>query len=88
MKKLFLKAKVANDDVTSFRNNNSWLVYHPGEALMFRELDNVWEELKPVYSGYFKKLVFADFPNEADIYMTLKQIKQRLLSVTWTIKVD
>lgn len=80
--------KVANDDVTSFRNNNSWLVYHPSEALMFRELDNAWEELKPVYSGDFKKLVFADFPNEADIYVTLKQIKQRLLSVTWTIKVD
>jgi hypothetical protein len=27
--------KVANDDVTSFRNNNKWLIYHPNEALIF-----------------------------------------------------
>jgi hypothetical protein len=30
--------KVANDDVSSFKNNNLWLVHHPKEALIFREL--------------------------------------------------
>ncbi len=33
--------KVANDDVTSFRNNNKWLNYHPSEALIFKDLENV-----------------------------------------------
>jgi hypothetical protein len=28
---------VANDDVASFKNNNSWLIHHPNESLMFRE---------------------------------------------------
>lgn len=80
--------KVANDDVTSFRNNNDWLVHHPIEALIFRELIITWEELKPVYSEDFRKLVFTDFPSEADVNVTLRQIKQRLLSVMWTIKVE
>ncbi|WP_028295707.1 nucleotidyl transferase AbiEii/AbiGii toxin family protein [Olivibacter sitiensis] len=80
--------KVANDDVVSFKNNNDWLIHHPNEALMFRELETVWGELQPIYSGDFKKLVFADFPKDIDVLATLQQIKQRLTSVKWTIKVD
>lgn len=30
--------KVAIDDVASFRNNNKWLMHHPKEALIFKEL--------------------------------------------------
>ena len=33
--------KVANDDVASFRNNNKWLNYHPNEALIFKDLENI-----------------------------------------------
>lgn len=79
--------KVASDDVASFKNNNDWLVHHPNEALMFRELETVWNELRPVYNGDFRKLVFADFPNDTDVLATLQQIKQRLSSVKWTIKI-
>ena len=38
--------KVATDDVTSFRNNNQWLVHHPNESFMFSHLDTIWKELK------------------------------------------
>ncbi len=79
--------KVANDDVASFKNNNDWLIYHPNEALIFQELETVWNELQPVYNGDFRKLVFADFPNDTDVLATLQQIKQRLTSVKWTIKI-
>jgi hypothetical protein len=43
--------KVANDDIASFRSNNKWLIHHPNEALLFKDLDNVWNDLKTVYSG-------------------------------------
>lgn len=80
--------KVANDDVASFKNNNDWLVHHPDKALMFRKLETVWTELQPIYNGDFRKLVFADFPNATDVLATLQQIKQRLSSVEWTIKIN
>jgi hypothetical protein len=37
--------KVANNDVASFKNNNQWLAYHPNEALIFKDMKNVWSEL-------------------------------------------
>ena len=80
--------KVANDDVASFKNNNKWLIHHPQEALLFRELDRVWNELLPIYNGNFKKLVFAGFPKDEDVLSTLKQIKQRLTKVKWIIKIE
>ena len=30
--------KVANDDVSSFKNNNKWLIHHPKEALIYNKL--------------------------------------------------
>jgi len=80
--------KVANDDVVSFRNNNKWLAYHPSEALIFKDLDNVWEKLRTTYSGNFKDLVYGEFPGEADILNTLKIIQRRLEKITWAIKID
>lgn len=84
--KLFLK--VANDDVTSFRNNNQWLIYHPKQALIFNDLENTWNELKATYSGEFKELVFGDFPNPEEIYETLILIKKRLDLIEWTITIE
>ena len=82
-----LLLKVANDDVASFRNNNQWLIHHPNESLMFKDLDYVWNELKAIYNGDLKNLVYADdFPNEGVVLETLKRIKERLASITWTIE--
>jgi len=80
--------KVANDDVVSFKNNNNWLIHHPNEALIFLELESVWNELQPIYNGNFRKLVFTDFPTDTGILAILQQIKQRLSSVEWTIKLE
>jgi hypothetical protein len=77
--------KVANDDVASFRNNNKWLNYHPNDALIFRDLENVWTELKTIYNGDFKNLVYGELPKEEAILETLKMIQERLkaISLSW-----
>ena len=80
--------KVACDDVASFRNNNKWLNYHPNEALIFKDLENVWDELKTIYNGDFKNLVYGELPKEEAILETLKMIQERLKTISWTIKIE
>src|SRR5690554_2833749 len=80
--------KVANDDVLSFRNNNQWLIHHPKEALIFKDLESVWNTMKITYSNDFKDLVYGDLPNEGDILNTLKMIRERLKAISWTIKIE
>jgi len=80
--------KVANDDVASFKNNNQWLVYHPNEALIFKDLENVWSELKTIYNGDFRNLVYGELPKEEEILETLKMIRDRMVSVKWLIVND
>lgn len=79
---------VASADITSFRNNNQWLNFHPNEALIFRNLENTWNELISTYNGDFKELVFGNFPNADDIQKSLNMIKNRLSTVNWSIKVE
>ena len=78
---------VASDDVISFKNNNKWLVNHPVDAVIFKELDVVWNELKVTYTTDFKNLVYGDLPNEKDVLNTLKMIRERLRTIIWEIKV-
>ena len=80
--------KVANDDVASFRNNNKWLNHHPNEAIIFKDLENVWNELKIIYSGDFKNLVYGELPKEEAVLKTLKMIRERLKTVKWLIVND
>jgi hypothetical protein len=80
--------KVANDDVASFRNNNQWLIHHPSEALIFKNLESVWDTIKTTYSSDFKDLVYGDLPNEGDVLNTLKMIQERLKVISWTIKIE
>ncbi|MFN8266982.1 MAG: nucleotidyl transferase AbiEii/AbiGii toxin family protein [Chitinophagales bacterium] len=80
--------KVANDDVASFKNNNKWLIHHPTEALIFKDLENVWNELKNTYAGAFKNLVYGQLPEEQEVLQTLKMIQERLNAISWTIKME
>jgi hypothetical protein len=80
-----LLLKVANDDVVSFRNNNKWLNHHPNEALFFKDLETIWNELKIVYNGDFKNLVYGELPKEEAVLETLKMIQERLKTISWSI---
>ena len=80
--------KVAQDDVASYKNSNEWLIHPPNEALLFKDLENVWKELKVIYNGDFKNLVYGTLPNETDVLATLNSIRNRLASIKWTIQID
>ena len=80
--------KVANDDVKSFKNNNEWLQHHPNKAKIFTEIETVWKELEPVFSGEFQHLVFGNLPSEKEIFDSLKSIKKRLESINWIINIE
>ncbi len=77
--------KVARDDVASFKNNNKWLIHHPADALLFKDLENAWKELKPIYNAHFKNLVYGEFPKDEAVLKTLITIRKRLIQVKWTI---
>ena len=83
-----LLLKVANDDVASFKNNNKWLVHHPHEALIFKDLENVWNELKVTYASSFRNLVYGELPNEGYVLETLKMIQERIKAISWIIKIE
>lgn len=80
--------KVANDDVLSFRNNNQWLVHHPYDAMIFKELEEVWKELDPVYNGDFRNLVYGELPDSYNVLETMELIKERLNKVEWSVKIE
>lgn len=77
--------KVANDDVAGFRNNNQWLAHHPREAIIFKDLESVWGELKPVYDSDFARLVYGTLPKDEEILQSLNLIRGRLEPIAWTI---
>jgi hypothetical protein len=77
--------RVAQDDVQSFKNNNDWLVNHPAETLMFKDVKTVWGQLRATYTGDFSGLVYGVLPDEADIVGTLALIKERLVGIEWQI---
>lgn len=80
--------KVANDDLISFKNNNQWLIHHPNEARIFKNLEKVWNTISTTYSNDFKDLVYGDLPNQEDILNTLNMIQARLKGISWTVKVE
>lgn len=80
--------QVAHEDLISFKNNNSWLVNHPKDALIFRDLEHIWTELREAYEGSFKALVYGDFPHEREIISSLNRIRERLKQVNWNIEMD
>lgn len=78
--------KVAQDDVKSFKNNNSWLENHPNESLFFKDLSRLWEdELKSVYEANFRNLVYGELPKNNAVLETLKLIKNRMKQIQWNI---
>ena len=83
-----LLLKVANDDVVSYKNSNEWLAHHPNEALIFKDLDNVWNELKATYNNSFKTLVYGSLPPDDSVLEILKMIRERLAGIVWNIRIS
>lgn len=77
--------KVAQDDVESFKTDNSWLAHHPNEALLFRELETTWEAIKPTYNDQFKNLVYGELPKDIAILETLQLVVERMKTIEWEV---
>lgn len=77
---------VANDDITSFKNNNKWLANHPAKAIIFADTAGTWNKIKDAYAGSFRELVFGELPPEKDILTTLTSVVERLKPIEWNIK--
>jgi len=81
--------RVAQDDVGSFKNNNKWLMNQPSDALIFKDVEGIWEQIKTVYEGSFSQLVFRDLPSSADVRKTLVRISTRLKEIEeWDVEVE
>nr|WP_320118470.1 nucleotidyl transferase AbiEii/AbiGii toxin family protein [uncultured Marinifilum sp.] len=80
-----LLLKVANDDVTSFKNNNNWLQFHPKEALIFKNPTKIWDQIKSNYNNSFKALVFGLLPPDTEILERIIEVSKRLETIEWTI---
>ena len=78
--------RVANDDITSFKNNNEWLANHPTTAIIFSDTTDTWNKIKDAYTGSFSELVFGGLPPEKDILNTLTAVVDRLKPIEWNIK--
>lgn len=78
--------RVANDDITSFKNNNAWLANHPTTAIIFSDTTATWDKIKDVYTGSFSELVFGELPPETEILTSLTIISDRLKPIEWDIK--
>lgn len=78
--------QVANDDITSFKNNNKWLANHPKTAIIFSETENTWSKIKDVYTSNFSELVFGEAPPETEILETLRTVADRIKPIEWNIK--
>lgn len=77
---------VAQHDVVSFKNNNTYLQNHPKDALLFSQSEKTWKLLKSTYQGSFKTLVFGAYPGESEIRKTILRIASRLEKINWDLK--
>lgn len=78
--------KVGHDDLHSFRNSNEWLAIHPADAMIYKDTEKVWEQLRTAYNGEFKGLVMGEFPEENEIVRALIQVAERLKPIEWKIE--
>lgn len=78
---------VRNEDRITFKSNNDWIVKHPTESLLFKDLDNVWFDLKNAYEVDFRTMVYGEFPSHDEVYESLNEIRKRLRSINWSITV-
>ena len=76
---------VGKDDAISFKNNNSWLAFHPSAAIIFSDTKQTWDKIKTPYRTSFKDLVIGPLPSEQDLIETIQIIEIRLKQLDWLL---
>ncbi|RLD41331.1 MAG: nucleotidyl transferase AbiEii/AbiGii toxin family protein [Bacteroidetes bacterium] len=77
--------KVAEDDMSSNRNNYDWLSKHPKDAIIFADYRSIWKEISVTYNGRFKSLVYGALPDNEEILSTLNKVSKRLKLMDWIL---
>lgn len=77
--------RVGQDDLVSFKNNNEWLRFHPKDSRFFKDLDQIWSEVRLTYSRDFRNLVYGDFPDPDEVEISLDKIRRKISSTNWNI---
>ena len=72
-----------HDYTQSFKNNNDLLKYHPKQALIFKEPEKTWNQLKDTYRNEFEYLVYGKLPKEESILEIILSISNRLTKIKW-----
>jgi len=69
--------------------NNSWMDNSFSEAIIFKKLDDTWEELKKEYEVNFSQFVYGDLPTSDQIKETITQLKEIVISFDkWRVEND
>lgn len=75
--------QVGKDDDKAIPNDKEWLSQHPIEALIFNDLDGVWNKIKSTYNSSFKELLTGKLPDEKEVLKSLNAIKNRVGEIKW-----
>lgn len=78
--------EVAKSDMENYLNERTWLIIHPKESIIFKDYKNVWKEISPMYNADFKNLVYGQLPNDSEILLTMKRIKDRIADTSWDLQ--
>ena len=74
---------VIQHDRISYDNIRGYMDKHPKDALLFYDIDSVWQQISGTYNGSFADLVYGKLPEEDEIVETLRGISNRLSRLTW-----
>lgn len=59
-----------------FETISKWLAHHPSDTLIFKDLESLWDDLKPVYNTDFARLVYGPLPKGEEILQSLNLIRE------------
>lgn len=81
-----LLTKVGQDDLVGYKSGNLWLKEHPAEAYIFKRPEEVWNEIKKVYSTSFADLVYGILPEPDEILKDIQRVSVRLEKLEWKLE--
>jgi len=70
--------QVKIDDSNNHEFKGDWLEMSLSSCLLFKDIDEVWDEIKDVYIDEFRSFVFGEFPDAEMIKKSLMIVADRL----------
>lgn len=71
-------SQVKQDDADSREFKGEWNTYPLSQALIYKDLDEVWQALAKTYTGVFRPLVYGELPAIEEIRASMALLAERL----------